>query len=70
MIFHVPSPSGSSITVPGLDTELNIESCLFHQYFIKLGHGTGRPGVKSQDLFKSIVNLSFVILFVGVSAHM
>jgi len=67
MIFQVPSPSGSSITVPGFETELNTESYLFHRYFIKLGQGTGRPGVMS--LLLSTVSLSQTSQFLGVSAQ-
>ena len=57
MIFQVPSPSGSSITVPGLDTELKIESYLFLQNCIKFGQGTGSPGVRS--LFHLLSNCNF-----------
>ena len=69
MIFLVPSPSGSSNTVPGLETELNIESCLFLLYYIRFGQGTGSPGVKSQTHLLSMVSFSQKIsLFDGVSA--
>ena len=69
MIFQVPSPSGSSMTVPGLDTEENMESRHFLQYFIKLGRGTGIPGVKSQTGLVSICSFSFSFILVGVSAQ-